>query len=146
MSRNTASVIVALGLVLGSAPMAAARDLCVTIPGLSPVIVGKNFYIPMPNRCKPFTGFIAGGQWFGSGAGCTSADGDFFRLSFTAHKSPTAPAPSATLITVFCSIPRPALTGGSCLYTLSVPSNTDNEWYEGTDSDASAQPCTVEVP
>jgi hypothetical protein len=158
MGRITASLIVALGLVLGSAPMAGAKDLCVTIPGLLTTssggfVVGKYFTVPQRDRCKPFTGFVVtpgggpGGDWFVSGVGCTSADGGFFRLSFTAYMSPAAASSvSANPFTVFCSIPRPSLTGGTCLHTLAVPSHTDNELFDGTEADAAAEPCKVAVP
>ena len=143
MARHGRTFMMAVGFVLVSAGTAQAKDLCLAVPGIaSGVIVGKGFKSPGKNQCKPFNGFESNGTHFVAGVGCRSADGDLLRLSFTMYASSSSlPNP----MTVFCGIPHPDLTGGTCLAIGGTPSNTADELFEGTSS-ASAEACTVDVP
>jgi len=133
------SIVFALGLLIVTTSVAQATDLCVVTNGAL-TFVGKKFTIPPKNQCKPFNGFSTDSEYFSSGMGCTSADGKFLHLQFTATLTE---APAVTL-TWFCGIPLPSLSGGSCVGNeLVVPNTVGGNVASGL---ASASRCTVNVP
>jgi hypothetical protein len=141
--RKGRTPILALGLVLATVATAPAKDLCLSIPnffGQAP-LVGKGFQVPPKNKCKPFNGFTQGSfSSFVAGAGCTSADGFAFHLSFTAHNTV-----SGDTITGYCGFILPGLGAGSCVGTEAIAALLADELFS-TSSAASGQPCTVNVP
>jgi hypothetical protein len=147
MRSKRASVIAAVSLVFGSVGTATAVDLCVTIPAVVGLpVVGKNFAVPGANRCSPFTGFV-GANTLVSGTGCTNTAGNVFRLAFTAYIGAEGGNNPATFA---CSLPRPALTGGSCIVIIGTPDpsvgNVLDELKEYVAREVSASSCTVAVP
>jgi len=146
-SISVALASVALALVFGRVGTATAKDLCVDMsPAIGLPVVGKDFMIPAINKCKPFTGFV-GANTLVSGTGCTNSGGDVFRLALTAY---TAVESGSNPITVACTIPRPALTGGICILTVGTADpgigNPLDELRELVVREVSAKSCTVAVP
>ena len=130
------SIIFALGLLMTTASVAQATDLCVVM--LGETYVGKKFTIPPKNQCKPFNGFQQADNFFLTGMGCTSSDGTSLRLQFSA----TTLGYTLTL-SASCSIPRASLSGGTCSGTEVFPSNAVEAFSA---SGVSASHCTVNVP
>ena len=137
MLHRERTLVVALGLVVASALSAEAMDLCVDSGGYT--YVGKKFKVPLRNQCKPFNGFTADRDWFVTGTGCTSEKGDFFRLQYTANGTS-----GHVTFSVYCGIPLPSLTGGTCLFTEVDGDNT--EISKGTQTGVAAAPCLINVP
>jgi len=134
------SLVFALGLLVVTTSVAQATDLCVTAGASGITWVGKKFTIPPKNQCKPFIGFREDASYFLTGMGCTRADGGFLRLQFT---ETTTSAPEST-DSIFCGIPLPSLSGGSCVGTLLfLPNGVTSIAGSG---DISASRCTVNVP
>jgi hypothetical protein len=138
-------LVISSGLVLTTIGVAEAKDLCITTNLFgNDGIVGQGFSIPGKNRCKPFNGFVGSGpDWIATGTGCTNADGSLFRVSIIGTTSSTN---NSNPIHLNCTLPQPALTGGSCLITLGFPADPSNEMISVTTTGVSAQRCDREVP
>src|SRR5215470_15868135 len=77
-----------------------AGDLCLDnsqggTPSLDdPIIIARNFKLPGKDKCKLFTGVLAGVTSVVTGSACTSFNGDHVALLITAARPALPAAPS----------------------------------------------------
>ena len=85
------ALLVAVGLLLGSAVVAAAADFCILFNGGANTIVLKTFTLPVKGTCKDTRGFTPPGNPFWiKGTACGSSDGadiTFFSTSLSSDGS-----------------------------------------------------------
>jgi hypothetical protein len=144
MFRFTRTLVLVGALVVASEATVLARDLCFDLPGIagSLTFVVKGFAVPGRNKCKPISGFSQVEGWLLSGSVCRKADGTALRLAVAAHPLlVSGPNP----FQVGCTIPFPAMAGGSCHGSISIASSTSDEVVAFASS-TDAQFCTVDVP
>lgn len=116
---------------------ATAGDLCLDATGGSPpsenapILIGRNFKVPGPNKCKPFVGLRADVGGAVTGTACTSFDRTY--VSF---------------VLVAASVPTDIMTPGHTSFynaRLDLPSNTGfltrNDTGVDNDSTISAYEC-----
>ena len=112
MRNRIGNVIVALGLVMGLAATASAKDLCLNSGGI--IFVAKKFKVPSPGKCVAVQGQEQNTATVMTGVACTRSDGTTVRI-----QTSTSQAPLPTLIEWdHYNLSLPALTGQVLVMTL----------------------------
>jgi hypothetical protein len=87
LAATLAAILIAPGL-------SAARDLCIDASGGTfptednPIVIGRGFRAPRPNKCAPFQGVIVSEESAVTGVACTSFDNDHVSFTLISTVSP----------------------------------------------------------
>ncbi|HEV7730852.1 MAG TPA: hypothetical protein VGR62_01760 [Candidatus Binatia bacterium] len=143
MSRISRPLALVVMLLATTGTHAWARDVCFTLPGLAGSVnfVAKSFAVPGRNKCRAITGFSSIQGWVLSGTACTTADGALVRLAVAGHGL----IPATNPFQIACTIPLPAMTGGTCAGSFTSVSSVSDEAIPVT-STVDLTSCVVNVP
>jgi hypothetical protein len=140
MYRSFRGLTLALGLVLGSAAVGQAADLCLDLGGV--IYVGKQVTIPPKGGCKTWKGVAPGLCTLGTTTGtiCRNTANNRVDVSLT-----TTCANAEGVYTDHVQLPYPSLVGGSeDFYVLDVGSGGFANTFSA--DKVTCVPSTVPIP